>query len=133
MSAMGAAIAMTGGEGLGDFHNPDNLTPAQIGTAEGWRLLRVGEVGKLPDSEVCHLWDSDNGGWMPDASGLFPRFTYRTRRPDPLKAEPRPVESSPSMASKPALVPVDSKPSRAALELADATASRKRNTQPSDR
>lgn len=60
-------------------HNPDNLTPEQVGTAEGWRLLDWDEIILRSDSLVgiekweCGEWD--NTGWR----GGQKSSTYRTK------------------------------------------------------
>lgn len=64
-------------------HNVDNLTPEQVGVAEGWRLLDEHEIyGNAPYLHVdvddlegwCHFW-STAPGWRGSNHGT----TYRTK------------------------------------------------------
>lgn len=56
-------------------HNPDNLTPEQVG--EGWRLMAASEIRESRDADYgiqCWLYgDWDQTGWTGKATG----FTYR--------------------------------------------------------
>lgn len=69
-------------------HNPDNLTPEQVG--EGWRLLKIGEaiedgdeVYERDDNYSIHWEKTVRGGCTPDSV-----TTYRRRiTPDAGKAE----------------------------------------------
>lgn len=64
------------------FHNPNNLTPAQYGASDGWRLLRESEIVP-PDGERLSFgvnWVSSNQRGVTHA----PLSTYRTRQPDPF-------------------------------------------------
>jgi hypothetical protein len=61
-------------------HNPDGLTPDQVGVADGWRLLRRSEVRARRELVEVQRWlDAEwcGGTWM--ASVLH--GTYRTRLP----------------------------------------------------
>lgn len=62
-----------------ESHNPDNLTPAQVG--EGWRLVTKSEMLALPEDAQC--WGPFAQAWRPScrANGLIglPNITYRTR------------------------------------------------------
>lgn len=69
------------------FHNPDNLTPEQVG--EKYRLLLKTELVQRPDSMEIHCWDKhqakwDTNGWRGYGSGQ----TYRV----PLSTWPLPEE-----------------------------------------
>lgn len=63
-------------------HNPDSLTPEQVGVADGWRLLDEDEI--LPPSvwlAQIHAWNCENDnkwnatGWV----GSNTVITYRTK------------------------------------------------------
>lgn len=62
-------------------HNPANLTPEQVGVAEGWRLLDVDEIA--PSQSPVHginLWmDSEEWSVLPSAFGDTSGCTYRTK------------------------------------------------------
>jgi len=65
-------------------HNPDNLTPEQIGVAEGWRLLDEDEIGPNNGKATCQPWlkpfGSNPGMWGNlNYVGQSPELTYRTR------------------------------------------------------
>lgn len=64
-------------------HNPDNLTPEQVGVADGWRLLDENEILSQFDNRppyTCQAWlefkwSSEDLGY----NGGSPNLTYRTR------------------------------------------------------
>lgn len=65
-------------------HNPDNLTPGQVGVSEGYRLLNLDEIENIPDSAKktsdVHKWDCERKQW--DCSGWYgqlPNRTWRTK------------------------------------------------------
>lgn len=61
-------------------HNPDNLTPKQVGVADGWRLLRKSEIKDNRTTTPAHWWR--NGGWSHESTGwTAPDSTFRTRIP----------------------------------------------------
>lgn len=63
-------------------HNPDGLTPSQIGVSEGWRLLEEDEVGQQFETIVpIQLWISNSRLWEPSDGwhGWMKQNTYRTR------------------------------------------------------
>ena len=70
-----------------EWHNPEKLTPAQIGNAP-WRLRLKGELKQNADEywENGDVWKGVCGG-----SKLYENITYRTREPLPVKLEPLPV------------------------------------------
>lgn len=59
-------------------HNPDNLTPGQIGTQDGWRLLDRDEIiDDYPTSErVAEQWRGSF--WEEGYYGVAQEYTYRT-------------------------------------------------------
>lgn len=68
-----------------EWHNPDKLTPEQVGVKEGWRLLTVSEVESNDQTlkEHVFLWSSLHSVWRSQAKGNELCFTYRTRAPLP--------------------------------------------------
>jgi hypothetical protein len=63
-------------------HNPDRLTEAQVGVAEGWRLLAPEEVWDRPmEDEAVMRWCPEVGGWDSGYIGSLVTCTYRTKRP----------------------------------------------------
>jgi len=61
-------------------HNPDNLTPEQVGVAGGWRLLRQSEVKERENAVRVQGWPIRRwvgGEWK----ASDPACTYRTRLP----------------------------------------------------
>lgn len=58
-------------------HNPDFLTPEQVGVSEGWRLLVKGEIRPAD----CEFWARSYKDWLPADSGkpTHSEYTYRTR------------------------------------------------------
>lgn len=64
-------------------HNPDNLTPEQVGVEDGWRLLDEDEVPECQDMEYqgMQAWTGPKGlkTWNPDYYGVLRHLTYRTR------------------------------------------------------
>ncbi len=62
-------------------HNPDNLTPEQVGVAYGWRLLDEDEVISVPVAEhCCEAWSKGFERWMiSNVTGQNKVLTYRTR------------------------------------------------------
>lgn len=70
---------------LGPFHNPDALTDEQIGTKDGWRLLRLGEA--VPEDYEFWMGESWNkDGWSEGKITGNESIPRRTKRPDPLAA-----------------------------------------------
>ena len=69
-----------------DFHNPDGLTPEQIG--EGYRLLLKSEIQDRPSNAEIEVWDK--GVW--NSAGIYSgssiTLTYRV----PLSTWPLPEE-----------------------------------------
>jgi hypothetical protein len=63
-----------------EWHNPDNLTPEQIGAKDGWRLLLKSEIIKrIPDTNI--EWYGLDGKWRSGTNGDDNKFTYRTKLP----------------------------------------------------
>ena len=64
------------------IHNPQNLTPQQVGVADGWRLLYVGE--EKPHD--CQLSGISTLSWFSASIGesVHRAYTYRTRTADPF-------------------------------------------------
>lgn len=62
-------------------HNPAGLTDEQIGTAEGWRLLDVDEVGpKRGDTPWIEMWSNLEQRWISNAfTGSILSNNYRTK------------------------------------------------------
>lgn len=68
-------------------HNPNNLTPEQVGVSEGWRLLDRDEIimaydfcPLLPQIEKWDSWEIENARWnFAGWCGAEPTLTYRTR------------------------------------------------------
>lgn len=56
--------------------NPDQLTQAQVGTAEGWRLLDEDEVFECNDPVLIERWYNNEFG---PGTGRFKIHSYRTR------------------------------------------------------
>lgn len=75
-------------------HNPANLTEAEVGVKEGWRLLAEEEIisGQGPRPGI-ELWLGAIRRWLRGAGGEVESFTYRTRHPAghflPKKEEPK--------------------------------------------
>jgi hypothetical protein len=66
------------------WHNPERLTPAQVGIAEGWRLCLEDETADLPDEVRL-----STGEWKSSGAAVFRKYaeftsTYRTKAPLPL-------------------------------------------------
>lgn len=74
-----------------EFHNPDNLTPEQVGVKDGWRLLVRDEFINADDN----WWNRDYGWWQATVLGLGKPMhgTYRTKRP--LPQQPTGKEGAP--------------------------------------
>lgn len=66
------------------FHNPNNLTPEQYGASEGWRLLRVSELGK--NASEVQFFSYTSWSWVScsPAAVIHDDGSYRTRAPDPF-------------------------------------------------
>lgn len=69
-----------------EWHNPENLTPEQVGIAEGWRLQVKGEER----TDATQFWDDDVGpphfsnvGKNRCGNAMCRRTTYRTKAPLP--------------------------------------------------
>lgn len=68
-------------------HNPDRLTEAQVGVAEGWRLLAPEEVRDRTPVEQADAsrdlaaWSGAKRCWEFGYAGLMQCFTYRTKQP----------------------------------------------------
>lgn len=65
-----------------NWHNPDNLTPEEVGIADGWRLCLAQEYCKIPDEY------RQNGAWVRGYPAIRIRYmdltdTYRTKAPLP--------------------------------------------------
>ena len=61
-------------------HNPDNLTPEQIGIAEGWRLLTKRENEYGPQLKEIEAWYEHSLGWSNIGyEGAHVNVTYRTK------------------------------------------------------
>lgn len=64
-------------------HNPDRLTVAQVGIAEGWRLLTEKETEELRHKDVrpTAFWDPDDRKWSShnDVWWVGPSETLRTK------------------------------------------------------
>ncbi len=76
--------------GYGGWHNPENLTPEQVGIDEGWRLCLKEEQARRGIDEISEI----GGPWMVVeglAGSLDSDFTYRTREPLP-PPKPTPEE-----------------------------------------
>lgn len=59
-------------------HNPDGLTPEQVGVSDGWRLLDEDEIvtGYRVAYRAIEIYA--NNGWLDNASGNWRSVTYRT-------------------------------------------------------
>lgn len=65
-------------------HNPDSLTPEQVGVAEGWRLLRRSEVVIGMPIGSLQFWRGSRREWSGVAAGnslVCDAFCLRTRLP----------------------------------------------------
>lgn len=67
------------------WHNPDNLTPEQVGTADGWRLCCKEETANLPDEG----WLLGKKAWVSPIGATSDKYqkteaTYRTKAPLPM-------------------------------------------------
>lgn len=68
-------------------HNPDNLTPEQVGVSDGWRLLSKEEnsISYRMQAKITidiQRWSSSELAWDDSSwSGDEELFTYRTRKP----------------------------------------------------
>lgn len=80
-------------------HNPDGLTPEQVGVSEGWRLLDEDEIRESTPIAVIRMWThlTTPHGWTAGGvtAGELTEYTYRTKlnRADLRKArglEPKP-------------------------------------------
>lgn len=68
-----------------DWHNPDNLTPEQVGVSDGWRLLLKSEIDPnrpLTEEIECYRF----GDWDKTWGGNQSELTYRTKWPLPNTA-----------------------------------------------
>lgn len=73
-----------------DFHNPDNLTPEQVG--EGYRLLLKSEVKYRDNQGDIHRWDEfedkwNDGGWGEAETYRVPLATWPLPLPIATLAE----------------------------------------------
>jgi len=63
-------------------HNPDRLTVAQVGIAEGWRLLRAESFTEGQNVRHTEWWNPTTGRWSETGTWMFGKnCTLRTRRP----------------------------------------------------
>ena len=65
-------------------HNPDNLTPEQVGVEDGWRLLRQSEVVIGMPLGSLQFWRGSRREWSGVAAGnslVCDAFCLRTRLP----------------------------------------------------
>jgi len=63
-------------------HNPDKLTNAQVGVADGWRLSQSDEISDEPeDYEETQWWETDHWSFTGPWSALSGRCTLRTKNP----------------------------------------------------
>lgn len=91
-------------------HNPDNLTPEQVGVEDGWRLLDEDEVPECQDMEYqgMQAWTGPKGlkTWNPDYYGVLRHLTYRTRlsRPELQAARGLPPISEPAQTAELSMV-----------------------------
>ncbi len=70
-----------------EWHNPENLTPAQVGIADGWRLCLAGETATAGcEQNNPHGWTYFGIARAPFGGGYV--LTYRTRDPLP---DPKPT------------------------------------------
>lgn len=63
-------------------HNPDNLTPEQVGVSDGWRLLDVDEVNSdfnKSNNRSAEKWFHIAHGWHGFWLGTDDKSTYRTK------------------------------------------------------
>lgn len=74
-----------------EFHNPDNLTPEQVG--DGYRLLLPSEIKDRPLTHEIHCWFPRNKRWFGGVrwNGNNKECTYRV----PLATWPLPPEDEP--------------------------------------
>lgn len=59
--------------------NPAGLTQAQVGIAEGWRLLEEDEITTAPRAGKLQVWFREVGKWGSCMDLGWARNTYRTR------------------------------------------------------
>src|SRR5271170_106227 len=82
-------------------HNPDNLTPAQYGASEGWRLLDedeiVSETKRFPKLRAIQSCCKYPPRWVANCIGNDTDVTYRTQksRPELRAARGLPPEQEP--------------------------------------
>jgi hypothetical protein len=73
------------------WHNPENLTPEQVGVSEGWRLLLEDE--RVYQQDQCF----ENRHWLGTCNyehgKMNRRLTYRTKRPLPTPPKRVPLEA----------------------------------------
>jgi len=60
-----------------EWHNPDKLTPEQVGVDDGWRLLLVSELAKDRDAVIGDMLLSK--GWDKGCYGNNANATYRVK------------------------------------------------------
>lgn len=68
---------------IAEGHNPSNLTEAEVGVAQGWRLLAKDEIDPdrgFSEGRGIERW-TDEGVWKPGWCGNLSCLTYRTRKP----------------------------------------------------
>jgi len=70
------------------WHNPDNLTPEQVGITEGWRLALESEIATDSLFENCIAWFGGTWNDRHEWAGNDQRVTYRTKNPLPVKPDP---------------------------------------------
>ena len=72
-----------------EWHNPQNLTPEQVGVKDGWRLALKSEVCDAhPIRYKCEMAFSEGGAWEGGLGhGDTVYNTYRTKEPLPLSEE----------------------------------------------
>ncbi len=76
------------------FHNPENLTPEQVGISSGWRLMVEGELR----ADGTQWWNDHEFEFVPGAKhrlgdSMGMNTTYRTKAPLPApKPTPEEIE-----------------------------------------
>ncbi len=77
-----------------EWHNPENLTPEQVGVSEGWRLL-LKDAERALESGTEFLMQDGRWGRFTDYHGMsrLDNRTYRTRRPLPAPPKLVPLEA----------------------------------------
>jgi hypothetical protein len=78
------------------WHNPEKLTPEQVGVSEGWRLLLKNELVEIGDMHSMKngTWSHSGNHRSSDARGKTAScLTYRTKRPLPATPKLVPLEA----------------------------------------